>query len=129
MAVSDHGVRVFEGIATAGGGTASTFDILQDFADALAAGTPDGDMLTDIDAALNRTFEVRAEVGSRLRSLEDQYAINDAATLLLEGERADIMELDYAEAITRFNQQLLAFQTAQQVFTKVQGLSLFDYIR
>ena len=128
IAVADHGVRVFEGIATAAGGVASTFDILYNFAESLNAGSPDPDILTDIDAALNRTFDVRAEVGSRLRSLEDQRNTNSAVALHFEGERSDIMDLDYAEAISRFNQQLLAFETSQQVFSKVQGLSLFDYL-
>ena len=129
IAVTDHGTRVFEGIPAAAGGISSTFDILYNFAESLNAGNPAPDMLTDIDAALNRTFDVRAEVGSRLRSLEDQRNTNDATTLHFEAERSDIMDLDYAEAISRFNQQLLAYETSQQVFAKVQGLSLFDYLR
>ena len=129
IAVTDHGTRVFEGIPAAAGGISSTFDILYNFAESLNAGNPAPDMLTDIDAALNRTFDVRAEVGSRLRSLEDQRNTNDATALHFEAERSDIMDLDYAEAISRFNQQLMAYETSQQVFAKVQGLSLFDYLR
>ena len=128
LAMTDHGARVFEGVPTAAGGIASTFDILYNFAESLSTGNPAPDLLTDIDAALNRTFDVRAEVGSRLRSLDDQRNTNDATALHFETERSDIMDLDYAEAISRFNQQLLAYETSQQVFAKVQGLSLFDYL-
>jgi len=128
IAVSDNGTRVFQGVPAAAGGITSTFEMLYNFADSLNAGNPDRDILTDIDSALDRLYNVRAEVGSRLRSLDDQRNTNESAALLLEVERSDIMDLDYAEAISRFNQQLLAFQTSQKVFTRVQGLSLFDYL-
>ncbi len=42
-----------------------------------------------IDAALDRAFNVRAEIGSRLRSLEDQHNTNSAVALHLE-ERAKV---------------------------------------
>jgi flagellar hook-associated protein 3 FlgL len=36
--------------------------------------------------------------------------------------------LDYAEAISRFNIQDIALQAAQQSFTRVQNLSLFNFL-
>jgi flagellar hook-associated protein 3 FlgL len=71
----------------------------------------------------------QAEVGSRQRAVADQRSINESFSLLLEAEHSAVSDLDYTEAISRFNKQLLAFQASQQVFSKVEGLSLFDYLR
>lgn len=128
VAAADNGADVFQGVNAAAGGITSSFDILNDFADALAAGTVTADTLTDIDTAMDKILTVRADVGSRLRAVDDQRGTNESFGLVLEKERADLVDLDYTEAISRFNQQLLAFQASEQVFAKVQGLSLFDYL-
>ena len=128
VAAADNGADVFQGVNAAAGGITSSFDILNDFADALAAGTVTADTLTDIDAAMDKVLTVRADVGSRLRAVDDQRGTNASFGLVLENERADLVDLDYTEAISRFNQQLLALQASEQVFAKVQGLSLFDYL-
>jgi flagellar hook-associated protein 3 FlgL len=128
VAAADNGADIFQGVNAAAGGTTSSFDILNDFADALAAGSVTADTLTDIDTAMDKILTVRADVGSRLRAVDDQRGINESFGLVLEKERADLVDLDYTEAISRFNQQLLAFQASEQVFAKVQGLSLFDYL-
>jgi len=127
VAAADNGSEIFQGVATAGG-ISSSFDILNDFADALATGTVSADTLTDIDAAMDKILAVRADVGSRLRAIDDQRSSNESFDLVLEKERSDLVDLDYTEAISRFNQQLLAMQASEQVFAKAQGLSLFDYI-
>jgi flagellar hook-associated protein 3 FlgL len=43
-----------------------------------------------------------------------------------ETVRSGIEDIDYAEAISKFNVQTLALQAAQQAFTQVQKLSLFN---
>lgn len=128
IAVGDHGARVFMGVPAAAGGITSTFDILYDFAEALSTGAPGSDTISDIDAAMGHLLDTRAEVGARLGALDSQRNMNDSLELLLEQDRSALTDLDYAEAISRFNQQLLAFQASEQVFSKVQGLSLFNYL-
>jgi len=128
LAAADNGADIFLGVNAAAGGITSSFDILNDFADALAASTVSADTLADIDTAMDKMLAVRAEVGSRLRAVDDQRGTNESFGLVLEKERADLVDLDYTEAISRFNQQLLALQASEQVFAKVQGLSLFDYL-
>jgi flagellar hook-associated protein 3 FlgL len=128
LAAADNGADVFLGVTAAAGGITSNFDILNNFADALAAGTVSADTLTDIDTAMDKILVVRADVGSRLRAVDDQRSTNESFDLVLQKERADLVNLDYTEAISRFNQQLLALQASEQVFAKVQGLSLFDYL-
>lgn len=129
LAVNDNGAEVFLGISRSAGGSGSVFDIIGDFANALTAGTPTGDTLTDIDTALDQLLAVRADVGSRLRATEEQRDINQSFGLVLDRERADLVDLDYTEAVSRFNRELLAFQASQQVFSKVQDLNLFNFIR
>lgn len=128
IAAADNGASIFQGVDAAAGGITSSFDILNDFADALAAGAVTADTLTDIDSAMNKILTLRADVGSRLRAVDDQRATNESFGLVLEKEQSDLVDLDYTEAISRFNQQLLALQASEQVFAKVQGLSLFDYL-
>lgn len=129
LAVSDNGADVFLGIARAAGGVGSVFDIVGDFADALAAGAPLSGSLTEIDSAMDRLLAVRADVGSRLRAAGEQRDINQSFGLVLDRERSDLIDLDYTEAVSRFNRELLAFQASQQVFAKLQELSLFNFIR
>jgi flagellar hook-associated protein 3 FlgL len=129
LAVADNGADVFLGVSRAAGGVGSVFDIVNDFANALAAGAPSADTLTDVDAAMDQLLGVRADVGSRLRIAEEQRDVNQSFGLVLVRERADLVDLDYSEAVSRFNRELLAFQASQQVFSKVQDLNLFNFIR
>jgi flagellar hook-associated protein 3 FlgL len=41
----------------------------------------------------------------------------------------DIGAVDYAEAASQMNAELLGLQAAQQSFVKIQNLSLFNYLR
>ena len=41
----------------------------------------------------------------------------------------DRSDLDYAQALTKMNQQLVGLQAAQLSYTKISGLSLFNYLR
>ncbi|MEA5444245.1 flagellar hook-associated protein FlgL [Gammaproteobacteria bacterium AB-CW1] len=84
--------------------------------------------LDDTDQAISRMLEVRSETGARLKAVEDQMSVNDGARLDLETTKSGIEDLDYAEAITRLNQQQVGLQAAQQAYVRVQGLSLFNFM-
>ena len=115
------------------------FSTLDDIIDALEGGTGTREnranlatatntALADMDAALENFNEVRADVGSRLKTMDDQTELNDDRLLDLETAVSEIRDLDYAEAISRFNQQQVALQAAQQTYTETSRLSLFDFI-
>jgi len=87
-----------------------------------------GQALENIDQALGNVLQVRADVGVRLNHVENQLNINESFNVQLQETLSGIQDLDYAEAISRFNLELTALQAAQQAYVKMQGLSLFNYL-
>jgi flagellar hook-associated protein 3 FlgL len=82
----------------------------------------------DIQLALENILEFRASVGGRLNAIEEQHEINADSELVLQTHLSEERDLDYAEAITRFERQMLALQAAQQSYVKIQSMSLFNYL-
>ena len=69
-----------------------------------------------------------AEVGTDMNVVDAQTAVLDETLLSLKTTLSSIKDLDYAEAITQMNKQLLALEAAQSSFGKITKLSLFNYI-
>ncbi len=84
--------------------------------------------LTDLDQAQTNIEDVHARIGGRLNAIDSQVDGNELATLQLRETLSTVEDLDYAEAISRLNLQLLALQAAQQSFVRIQGLSLFNFL-
>jgi flagellar hook-associated protein 3 FlgL len=87
-----------------------------------------GATLTQLDAALSHVSGVRSDVGARLSVLEQTADSRDDRELELTTSLSALRDLDYAEAITRLNVQLLGLQAAQSSYTKIAQLSLFNYL-
>lgn len=85
--------------------------------------------LTNIDQALNNLDGARARVGARLNTITSQQTTNNAYTLQTQQNLSNVQDLDYAKAASQLTLQQTILQAAQQAFIKVQGLSLFNYIR
>ena len=64
-----------------------------------------------------------------MNAIDNQKDANDAFDRAVTTVRSSLEDLDYAEAISRFNQQLTALQAAQQSFIKIQDMSLFNFMR
>lgn len=84
--------------------------------------------LSNISQAADNVVSTRTAIGARLNIVESQEGQNESQKNQLEKIRSDIIDLDYAEAISQLNFQMTAFQAAQQSFAQIQQLSLFDYI-
>ena len=137
MTVGDPGSEVF-GQAAGGLGIFHTLETL-----AAALETPlSGDqaaasqfhqdmdrLLEEVDGGIDQLLTVRSRLGARLNSLESQAQVNQVFAERMEIAVGELSGLDYAQAMTRLSEQMLVLQAAQQSFTKVQGLSLFDYLR
>ncbi|GAB5499149.1 MAG: flagellar hook-associated protein FlgL [Pseudohongiellaceae bacterium] len=115
------------------------FATVKSIADALNAPAPDaaaradfhnkmGQGLASLDQALDKVTAIRAGIGARLNNLETLEEINQDFKLQMQTTLSETQDLDYAEAISRFNLQLTALQAAQQAFVKASGLSLFQYL-
>lgn len=86
------------------------------------------DVLTDLDAAKNSVLAARTSVGGRLNALTDQENQNAKFILDTKTTLSQTQDLDYADAIGKFQLQSTALQAAQQAFGKVKQLSLFNYL-
>lgn len=128
VAIGDPG-SIFMEFAAAAGGTTNVGQVLYNLATTLESGSGYTDALTDIDTAFTNLFNTRARIGARLHAIDDQKQANESFDLATAQVRSTLEDLDYAEAISRFNQQLTALQASQQAFIKVQDLSLFNYLR
>ena len=87
-----------------------------------------GDVLTDLDAAQNSILQATTSVGVRQNALDNQEAQNGKFVLDTQSTLSQTQDLDYADAISKFQLQSTALQAAQQTFAKIKGLSLFNYL-
>lgn len=71
----------------------------------------------------------RAEVGALARLAEDHGKVLADRKLRIDQAVAGLEDLDVAAALTRLQQFLLTEQASQQSFVKINGTSLFDYLR
>jgi flagellar hook-associated protein 3 FlgL len=149
----ENGAIAFNGIQTSINGTPATGDTftispsvsqdvfasIRNIVDGLETylGTPDGMArlhnamnrgLTDLDQAMTQVLNLRARAGARLNTIDTQKDSNDLYLLQAQTSLSEVQDLDYAEAASRLNRQILALQAAQQTFVKVQGLSLFNFL-
>jgi flagellar hook-associated protein 3 FlgL len=127
----DPGDAVF-GAVSAGPLTPGTIDnvfqAVAQLSSDLKANAPNTASLADVDKSMTRISTTVASVGSRLTALDSQENINADYILDHQKTASAIGDLDYAEALSKFNLQQVALQAAQQAFVKVQDLSLFKYL-
>ncbi|MDI1291401.1 MAG: flagellar hook-associated protein FlgL [Methylobacter sp.] len=85
-------------------------------------------VLGDLDAALGRFLETRTSVGARMNALDNQESQNEKFVLDTTTTLSETQDLDYADAISKFQLQSIALQAGQQAFAQVNKLSLFNYL-
>ena len=85
-------------------------------------------VIIGIDSSLGRVLEVRANVGARLQALDSQQNVNTNYQLQVKGILSSVEDLDYAKAVSELNLKLTGLEASQKAFTRVQNISMFDYI-
>jgi flagellar hook-associated protein 3 FlgL len=85
-------------------------------------------ILNQLGDAINHLTSSRAESGINLQVIDRQKSNHLDTEVYLESGRSSIEDLDFAKAISSFEQSKIALQAAQQTFTQVQSLSLFNYM-
>ncbi len=128
VAGSDAGSDVFLKVDDGAGGVSSMFNAVYDFVTDLEANVSSDSTLTRLDSSLDSVLNTRASIGARMNIIDSQRDSNESFNLVLKENRSSLEDLDYAEAISRFEQQMLALQASQQTFVKMEGLSLFNYL-
>lgn len=114
----------------------SVFDTLKSAIDWMNSPTIDGvqhaidhkDILSQLDNAMNHLTSRRADAGVRLQLIDNQDNNHEDRKITLSKARSNIEDLDYAKAISTFEQSQVALQAAQQSFIQIKDLSLFNYI-
>ena len=146
--ISFRGVQIgFTGTPAAGDSYAvapssgkDVFSTLSDIADALESPnfTPHdaaliseriGRGLENIDRASDRIVDVRARIGARLNTTDDQQSLNASVGVDLKSALSNVQDTDYASAVSTLNLQMTGLQAAQAAYVKIQGLSLFNFLK
>jgi flagellar hook-associated protein 3 FlgL len=84
--------------------------------------------VTDIDLALDQVSNVRTSVGGSLQEIEALNSVGTDRDLQYAKLLSELQDLDYTEAITQLTQQQVALEATQKTFTRISGLSLFNFI-
>lgn len=84
--------------------------------------------LTDLNQTLDNVLEVRGNIGARLNALDSQETINEAYKLQVREILSNVEDLDFAEAVSRLNLELTGLEASQKAFTRVQDISLFNFL-
>lgn len=131
--ISDNGDKVF-GVTTTttftGTPDSNVLNVLVELKNSLANGdkAPDG-VLDDLLSGIKQLTEVRAEIGGRQNRIEAQYDAGETFKIALEERRMNLEDMDLVKGATDLTRSETALNMAQQVFIRVQGMSLFDYFR
>jgi flagellar hook-associated protein 3 FlgL len=83
----------------------------------------------ELDAAQSGMTESIAAVGAGMNILDAQTGVADENLLRMKSTLSQMQDVDYTEAITKMNKDILALQAAQSSFAKISQLNLFDYIK
>ncbi len=85
-------------------------------------------VLADLTRSLDNVLEVRGNIGARLNALDSQEVINDAYRIQIREILSNVEDLDFAEAVSRLNLELTGLEASQKAFTRVQDISLFNFL-
>jgi flagellar hook-associated protein 3 FlgL len=84
--------------------------------------------LGEIDQLQQGLSNASAQVGTDMNVIDSQNNVLDEIVLRLKSTLSDVQDLDYTEAITKMNKDQLALEAAQNTFSKISKLSLFNFI-
>jgi flagellar hook-associated protein 3 FlgL len=85
--------------------------------------------LGELDSLLQGVTGAQASIGSGLKGIEQQQSVIEDTVLNIKTTLSSVEDLDYTEAITKMNQQMMALEAAQSSFAKISQLSLFNFIK
>jgi flagellar hook-associated protein 3 FlgL len=87
-----------------------------------------GNSLQQIDNASNQITNVAANVGARINLISSSATSVNTNSTTVSAEISSIGDLDYAAASSKYSQQLVALQAAEQSYVAIENLSLFKVL-
>ena len=125
------GTDVFQRVVREDGSAVGFFEALDQMIGAVNSNQTAGvqQAIADVDQMNNSLTLSIAQTGSDQQVVQSQLDVLDETKLRLRSTLSDIEDLDYAEAVTRMNKEVMALEAAMGSFSKISGLSLFDYIK
>jgi flagellar hook-associated protein 3 FlgL len=85
--------------------------------------------IATVDEAVVHMQSRRTTIGNRLQLLENRAEENISVNLRLERQISELQDLDFAQAVSQLSIQSTALEAAQQSYIRIQGLSLFNFLR
>jgi flagellar hook-associated protein 3 FlgL len=125
------GTDVFSRVVREDGQAVGFFDALDQMIDGLNTSST-GQIqqgIADLTQMHNSLTLSQAQNGSDQVVVQSQLDVLDENTLRIKSTLSQIEDLDYAEAVSRMNKEMMGLEAAMGSFAKISGLSLFDYIR
>jgi flagellar hook-associated protein 3 FlgL len=125
------GTDVYNRVVRADGQSVGFFDALDQMITALDSSKTSGIQqgVADLTQMHNSMTLTQAQNGSDQTVVQSQLDVLGETALRLKSSLSDIEDLDYTEAVTRMNKEMMALEAAMGSFSKISGLSLFDYIK
>lgn len=125
------GTDVYNRVVRDDGSPVDFFDALDDMIHATEHSQSHGIQrgIADLTQMHNTLTLSQAQNGSDQQVLIAQKDVLEETQLRIKSTLSDIEDLDYREAITRMNLEIMGLEAAMGSFAKISGLSLFDYIR
>jgi flagellar hook-associated protein 3 FlgL len=87
------------------------------------------DTLTNLSTGRESISTTTAKIGARQNVIESVLNLHEGVKLINQGILSDIRDLDYAEAISRLSAESFTLEAAQQSFSKLSQISLFNFLR
>jgi len=81
-----------------------------------------------LDNSLDNVLTTRASVGARLNELDVLDKVGGNRTVNYEAEMSDLVDLDYAKAVSDYTLRQVGLQASQKAFVDMRGMSLFQML-
>lgn len=86
------------------------------------------DTLNNLTNAQTSVSEVRSQLGARLNVVENARSLSADIKLVSQEVLSELSDVDFAEAVSRLSLQTFLLEAAQQSYTTISRLSLFNQL-
>lgn len=86
-------------------------------------------VMRELDNSLDNVLTIQASVGARLNELDVVDGVAENRLLSYQKNLSDLVDLDYASAISEYSLRQVGLQAAQKAFVDINDMSLFNFLR